>query len=123
MTKGDSTRLGSLEACIPKEKGTGLDSQSYFLLTSIQDFETEGSSVNIPWPTKGMGDAEYLWAFQKIVMPIAMEFAPDLVIGKPFPRVRRTSNDVSGVQFQRGSTPRKATSWESVMLRLLGMPT
>jgi len=29
-----------------------------------------------------MGDAEYLWAFQKIVMPIAMEFAPDLVIGK-----------------------------------------
>jgi len=40
------------------------------------------SSVNIPWPTKGMGDAEYLWAFQKIVMPIAVEFAPDLVIGK-----------------------------------------
>jgi len=29
-----------------------------------------------------MGDAEYLWAFQKIVMPIAMEFAPDLVISR-----------------------------------------
>ena len=27
-----------------------------------------------------MGDAEYLYAFQKIVMPIAMEFAPDFVI-------------------------------------------
>jgi histone deacetylase 6 len=39
-----------------------------------------GSSVNIPWPGKGMGDAEYIYAFQKIVMPIAMEFAPELVI-------------------------------------------
>lgn len=39
-----------------------------------------GYSVNIPWPGKGMGDAEYLWAFQKIVMPISMEFSPDLVI-------------------------------------------
>ena len=39
-----------------------------------------GSSVNIPWPEKGMGDAEYIYAFQKIVMPIAMEFAPELVI-------------------------------------------
>lgn len=28
----------------------------------------------------GMGDADYIYAFQRIVMPIAMEFAPDLVI-------------------------------------------
>ncbi|KAF7376214.1 Histone deacetylase complex protein [Mycena sanguinolenta] len=39
-----------------------------------------GYSVNIPWPEKGMGDADYIHAFQKIVMPIAMEFAPELVI-------------------------------------------
>ncbi|TFY78088.1 hypothetical protein EWM64_g5926 [Hericium alpestre] len=39
-----------------------------------------GFSVNIPWPDKGMGDADYLHAFQRIVMPIAMEFAPELVI-------------------------------------------
>ncbi|CAA7259140.1 unnamed protein product [Cyclocybe aegerita] len=39
-----------------------------------------GYSVNIPWPEKGMGDAEYIYAFQKVVMPIAMEFAPELVI-------------------------------------------
>lgn len=38
------------------------------------------SSVNIPWPEKGMGDADYIHAFQRIVMPIAMEFAPELVI-------------------------------------------
>lgn len=29
-----------------------------------------------------MGDAEYLHAFMKIVMPIAMEFAPDLVMSE-----------------------------------------
>lgn len=39
------------------------------------------SSVNIPFPTEGMADADYLFAFQQIVMPIAYEFAPDLVIG------------------------------------------
>ncbi|KAJ4483351.1 histone deacetylase complex protein [Lentinula aciculospora] len=39
-----------------------------------------GFSVNIPWPEKGMGDADYIHAFQRVVMPIAMEFAPELVI-------------------------------------------
>lgn len=29
-----------------------------------------------------MGDADYLHAFQKVIMPIALEFAPDLVIGE-----------------------------------------
>jgi len=28
-----------------------------------------------------MGDADYLYAFQRVIMPIAYEFAPDLVIG------------------------------------------
>ena len=40
------------------------------------------SNVNIPWPTKGMGDADYLYAFQQVVMPIAQEFDPDLVMSK-----------------------------------------
>ncbi|KKY28398.1 putative histone deacetylase [Phaeomoniella chlamydospora] len=39
-----------------------------------------GKNINIPWPTKGMGDGDYMFAFQQIVMPIAMEFSPDLVI-------------------------------------------
>ncbi|KAF8161152.1 histone deacetylase complex protein [Crassisporium funariophilum] len=39
-----------------------------------------GYSVNIPWPSSGMGDADYIYAFQKVIMPIAMEFAPELVI-------------------------------------------
>lgn len=39
-----------------------------------------GRNVNIGWDDQGMGDAEYMAAFQKIVMPIATEFDPDLVI-------------------------------------------
>lgn len=32
-----------------------------------------------------MGDGDYMHAFQQVVMPIAREFNPDLVIGKmPF---------------------------------------
>ncbi|KAG9012505.1 Histone deacetylase hda1 [Tulasnella sp. JGI-2019a] len=55
-----SGAFGSMEAC---GEGAGL-----------------GTSVNIPWPTKGMTDADYIYAFIRIVMPIAYEFAPDLVI-------------------------------------------
>ncbi|WVR03811.1 hypothetical protein IAU60_000807 [Kwoniella sp. DSM 27419] len=40
----------------------------------------KGTSVNIPWPCGGFGDSDYIYAFQRIVMPIAYEFAPDLVI-------------------------------------------
>jgi histone deacetylase 6 len=40
----------------------------------------EGMNVNIPWPTKGMADGDYMYAFQNVVMPIATEFDPDLVI-------------------------------------------
>ncbi|KAF2216535.1 hypothetical protein CERZMDRAFT_34007 [Cercospora zeae-maydis SCOH1-5] len=39
-----------------------------------------GKNVNIPWSKQGMGDADYLYAFQQVVMPIATEFNPDLVI-------------------------------------------
>lgn len=44
------------------------------------DAPGEGKNVNIPWEELGMGDAEYLYAFQEVVMPIASEFDPDLVI-------------------------------------------
>ena len=39
-------------------------------------------NVNIPWPTSGMGNADYLYAFTRIVIPIAYEFAPELVMSK-----------------------------------------
>ena len=39
-----------------------------------------GKNINIPWTKPGMGDADYIYAFQQIIMPIATEFNPDLVI-------------------------------------------
>ncbi|KAI5203819.1 histone deacetylase HdaA [Aureobasidium subglaciale] len=39
-----------------------------------------GLNINIPWRTAGMTDADYILAFQKIVMPIAQDFNPDLVV-------------------------------------------
>lgn len=40
----------------------------------------EGFNCNITWPVGGVGDAEYMWAFEQIVMPMGREFRPDLVI-------------------------------------------
>uniref|UniRef100_A0A4W4E5Y8 Protein deacetylase HDAC6 n=1 Tax=Electrophorus electricus TaxID=8005 RepID=A0A4W4E5Y8_ELEEL len=39
-----------------------------------------GYNVNIPWNGAKMGDPEYLAAFHNIVMPVAREFAPELVL-------------------------------------------
>ncbi|KAL2066696.1 hypothetical protein VTL71DRAFT_2768 [Oculimacula yallundae] len=39
-----------------------------------------GKNINIGWAEQGVGNGEYMAAFQKIVMPIAHEFDPDLVI-------------------------------------------
>lgn len=39
-----------------------------------------GTNVNIPWPIGGMGDADYIYAFNQVIMPICNEFDPDLVI-------------------------------------------
>jgi histone deacetylase 6 len=49
----------------------------YYLTSSVL---TLCSTVNVGWPQKAAGDAEYLHAFQRIVMPIALEFSPELVI-------------------------------------------
>jgi hypothetical protein len=53
-------------------------------------------NVNIPWETQGMTDGDYLYAFQEIVMPIAQEFNPDLVIGKT-PFVRYLENYLNSI--------------------------
>ncbi|CAI4052014.1 hypothetical protein SUVZ_14G3000 [Saccharomyces uvarum] len=42
--------------------------------------EGEGFNCNITWPVGGVGDAEYMWAFEQVVMPMGREFKPDLVI-------------------------------------------
>ncbi|KAI9713671.1 MAG: Histone deacetylase hda1 [Chrysothrix sp. TS-e1954] len=39
-----------------------------------------GRNVNIPWLSMEMSDSDYILAFQQVVMPIAQEFDPDLVV-------------------------------------------
>ncbi|KAI0690095.1 histone deacetylase complex protein [Cytidiella melzeri] len=62
------------------ENGTYYPNGPFGSMTSCGDGPGQGFSVNIPWPNAGMGDADYLHAFQHVIMPIAMEFAPELVI-------------------------------------------
>lgn len=38
-----------------------------------------GRNINIPWPTHGMGDLEYLQVMHEIVLPAAHEFQPALI--------------------------------------------
>ena len=40
----------------------------------------EGYSVNVPWPMGGMGNGDYMAAFNHVIMPIAYEYQPDLII-------------------------------------------
>lgn len=42
--------------------------------------EGVGYNVNVPWTEKGLGDADYLAAFDLVIDPIAKSFDPDLVI-------------------------------------------
>lgn len=39
-----------------------------------------GTSVNVGWNDIGVGDADYLMAWHRVLLPIAYEFAPQLVI-------------------------------------------
>ncbi|KAL3693534.1 hypothetical protein R1sor_007185 [Riccia sorocarpa] len=39
-----------------------------------------GFNVNVPWPRRGYGDQDYLAVFDYVLMPIAHEFQPDLVL-------------------------------------------
>ncbi|XP_010506955.1 PREDICTED: histone deacetylase 15 [Camelina sativa] len=40
----------------------------------------EGYCVNVPWSCGGVGDNDYIFAFQHVVLPIASAFSPDFVI-------------------------------------------
>jgi len=62
------------------------DDAAFFPQSKDADYDmvgegsAKGFNVNIPWNFAVMGDPEYLLAFQNIVMPIAYEFQPQLVI-------------------------------------------
>ncbi|XP_074574248.1 histone deacetylase 15-like isoform X2 [Curcuma longa] len=46
----------------------------------VGSMDGEGFSVNIPWNCGGVGDNDYVFAFQHVVIPIALQFAPDITI-------------------------------------------
>jgi histone deacetylase 6 len=48
-------------------------------LEEVGEGEGRGRTVNVPWP-EGRGDADYLAAFDRVLLPIAERFAPDLVL-------------------------------------------
>lgn len=60
--------------------GTFYPSNNYGDHTHCGEGPGEGKNVNIPWSDQGMGDGDYMFAFQQVVMPIAQEFNPQLVI-------------------------------------------
>ncbi|GBG75386.1 hypothetical protein CBR_g20016 [Chara braunii] len=39
-----------------------------------------GYNVNVPWPKGGFGDADYLAAWDQVLMPIARAYEPDIVL-------------------------------------------
>lgn len=40
----------------------------------------EGFNMNIPWRSPGTGDGDYVYAFNKLIIPLISEFDPDLII-------------------------------------------
>lgn len=62
------------------------DNGNFFPKSNDADFCETGSgpgkgfNVNIPWNKKGMADMEYMQAFQSIILPIAYDFDPELVL-------------------------------------------
>jgi acetoin utilization deacetylase AcuC-like enzyme len=53
--------------------------QNSGLVAEVGEGDGEGYTVNLPLPA-GTGDAGYLAAFERVVVPIAKQFAPDLVL-------------------------------------------
>ena len=69
-----------------------------------------------------MEDADYLYVFHNIVMPIAMEFSPELVFSETVFQCRYT-HSLTSPQYLQVSTLQMGMTWENVMLRLLDMLT
>lgn len=40
----------------------------------------EGRNINVAWSQTGMNDADYITAFQQVLLPVAYEFQPQLVL-------------------------------------------
>ena len=80
--------------------------------------DTFFSSVNIPWPEAGMEDADFLSVFHNIVMPIAMEYSPELVFSETISQYQPTHFSIPS-QYLQVSMLQMGMTWGNVTLRLL----
>ena len=69
-----------------------------------------------------MGDGDYMYAFQQVVMPIASEFNPDLVISKCAAN-NTWQCSADRAQLPLALTPLSAMSLVDASSLLLAMPT
>ena len=45
--------------------------------------KAQGKCINLAWSRGGMGDADYLHATTRLLLPVAYDFRPDLVLVGP----------------------------------------
>jgi len=95
-------------------EGAGLGKYACPVLSNQPRLICPLRNINIPWPTKGMGNGDYMYAFQEIVMPIAIEFDPDFVIGMSF-EVCRMAIQLTSQQWHLVLTPLRETSSEAAL--------
>ena len=53
---------------------------SFYSFYQVGEGEGEGFNINIPWNGAGFGDYEYMQAFKDIIMPVAKEYNPELIL-------------------------------------------
>ncbi|QIX02429.1 hypothetical protein AMS68_007946 [Peltaster fructicola] len=56
------------------------DNESYGNRSKLGVDKGLGYNINIPWSQGGMGDGDYIYAFDQVVLPIAREYQPDIII-------------------------------------------
>ena len=46
----------------------------------VGEGEGEGYNINVPWENGGCGDADYIAVWDHILIPVAKEFKPDIIL-------------------------------------------
>ncbi|KAG2733636.1 hypothetical protein G9P44_003161 [Scheffersomyces stipitis] len=62
------------------ENGRFYPGTKYGGADQVGEKDGEGYNLNIPWRNPGMHDGDYIYAFNRVVLPVILEFDPDLII-------------------------------------------
>ncbi|KAJ2562181.1 Histone deacetylase hda1 [Coemansia sp. RSA 1822] len=49
-------------------------------MNMVGEGDGKGYNINIPWVTAGVSDGDYIYAFKKLLLPVARQFCPDMII-------------------------------------------